>query len=208
MLNNKYRLRDAVPYAVNLLIQKMREAVDTGLGRLTGAWWKVGIGKSVAFRGLPIFRRHPTARIKIGDHCIFNSAQWSNTIGLNRRCIISATRGAEIDIGNHSGFSGTVIAASERIVIGHRVLCGGNCTIVDTDRHPLEMEARIRKEQPQSQPITIEDDVFLGMNVTVLKGSHIGKGSVIAANSVVAGRIPAGVIAAGSPAKAIKTLST
>lgn len=201
----KYSIRDAIPYALSLALQKIRQIVDTRVVRLNALWWNIRVGKASIFRGRPIFWRHPTARIYIGDHCIFNSAEWSNTIGLNRRCNISATRDAEISIGNNSGFSGTVIAASKSISIGSHVLCGGNCTIVDTDRHPLGKEARLRKEDAQALPIIIEDDVFLGMNVTVLKGSHIGKGAVIAANSVVTGKIPADVIAAGSPAKVIKT---
>lgn len=203
--STEHSTRDVIPWRVNVGLQKLRQVFDTGVARFYALWWKISVGKATKFRGWPIFRRYPTARIAIGDNCIFNSAEWSNTIGINRRCFISATRGAEICIGNNSGFSGAVIAASNSIRIGNRVLCGSNCTIVDTDRHPAEMDARLRREIAQALPIVVEDDVFLGMNVTVLKGSHIGRGAVIAANSVVTGKIPAGVIAAGSPAKVIKT---
>ena len=54
--------------------------------------------------------------------------------------------------------------------------------------------------------VVIEDDVWLGLNVVVLKGVTIGRGSVIGANSLVTRSIPAGVVAAGSPAKVIRTL--
>ena len=159
------------------------------------------------FCGIPIFRRHPTAHITIGEHSKFNSAEWSNTIGLNRRCVIAASRNATITIGLKCGFSGTVIAAASSITIGDRVMCGGNCTIVDTDRHPIDQVARARNEPPSSKPIIIEDDVFLSMNVVVLKGCSIGKGTVVAANSVVTGSLPPRVIAGGLPARVIRALT-
>jgi acetyltransferase-like isoleucine patch superfamily enzyme len=158
------------------------------------------------FFGVPIFRRHPSARISVGDQCQFRSAEWSNTIGLNRRCVISASRDAAITIGHNCGFSGTVIHAASHITIGNRVLCGANCTIADTDRHPIDPVSRAVSERADSMPITIEDDVFLGMNVVVLKGCSIGEGTVVAANSVVTSSLPAGVIAGGIPARVIRKL--
>src|SRR6185503_13016311 len=55
-------------------------------------------------------------------------------------------------------------------------------------------------------PITIEDDVWLAGRVSVLRGSRIGRGSVITAGSVVSGEIPAGVIAGGVPARVIRRI--
>lgn len=55
-----------------------------------------------------------------------------------------------------------------------------------------------------SKSVSIEDDVWLGYNVTVLPGVTIGKGSVIGAGSVVCSDIPPYSIAVGNPAKVIK----
>lgn len=52
----------------------------------------------------------------------------------------------------------------------------------------------------------IEDDVRLGLNVVVLKGVTIGKGSLIGANSLVSQSIPSGVVAAGYPEIVIRNL--
>ncbi len=199
----KYPYRDMIPYMLNVVLNRIRQTLDTALSRSTAYWWKIRLGRDVRFFGSPILQPHPTANITIGDYCTFRSAEWSNSIGLNRRCFIAAGRDAKITIGDHCGFSGTVIAAFDSITIGDRVLCGGNCTIVDTDRHPIDPVARAKNEKSETSPIVIEDDVFLGMNVVVLKGCTIGRGTVVAANSVVTRSLPKGVIAGGMPARVL-----
>ena len=198
--------KDVLPYATSLGYQHFRTFLDTGISRILAGWWSVTLCKPILFFGIPIFRKHPSAQIHIGGHCIFRSAEWSNTIGINRRCVISAGKNAEIKIGNQCGFSGTVIAADRSIIIGDRVLCGANCTIVDTDRHPVDALARTQNKSAETFPIIIEDDVFLGMNVVVLKGVTIGRGSVVAANSVVTKSLPKTIIAAGNPARPVKSI--
>ncbi len=54
--------------------------------------------------------------------------------------------------------------------------------------------------------IHIQQNVFLGSNVTILKGVTIGRNSIIGNGSVVTKSIPDNVIAAGNPAKVIRTL--
>ena len=56
--------------------------------------------------------------------------------------------------------------------------------------------------------MVIEPGVWLSMNVTVLKGVTIGAGTVVAAGSVVSRSLPAGVIAAGSPAAPVRAQAT
>jgi acetyltransferase-like isoleucine patch superfamily enzyme len=56
--------------------------------------------------------------------------------------------------------------------------------------------------------VTIEDDVWIGCNVTVLDGAHIGRGSVIAAGSVVRGRVEPWSVMGGVPARVIKMRKT
>jgi acetyltransferase-like isoleucine patch superfamily enzyme len=95
-----------------------------------------------------------------------------------------------------------VIVATESVEIGDRVLLGSNCVVIDTDFHPVDLvQRRQRFQSLDSQPVFIDDDVFVGMNCLVLKGVSIGKGSVIGAGSVVTGDIPSGVVAAGNPAR-------
>lgn len=199
-------LPSLIPYGTAVALARLRKHVATGCTRLLARWWGISLGPQSAFYGTPIFRRHPTAQVTIGESAIFRSADWSNSVGINRRCFVSAGRDARIQVGRHCGFSATVIAASTSITIGDRVLCGANCTIVDTDRHPLDPAARAQGLPGEKAPIVIEDDVWLGMNVVVLKGCHIGQGTVIAANSVVTQSLPSGVIAGGMPARVLREI--
>lgn len=60
-------------------------------------------------------------------------------------------------------------------------------------------------EPPSATPVIIEDDVLIGANSVILEGVRVGKGSVVAAGSVVTKDVPPGVVVAGSPAKIIKS---
>jgi acetyltransferase-like isoleucine patch superfamily enzyme len=55
-----------------------------------------------------------------------------------------------------------------------------------------------------NKDVIIEDGVWCGCNVTILKGCHIGKGAVVAAGSVVTKNVPPYAIVGGNPAKVIK----
>ena len=114
--------------------------------------------------------------------------------------LTTLTEEAALEIGNNCGFSGTVIGAFTKIKIGNNVRCGANTLITDSDWHP---------EDPRvgpAKPVTIGNNVWLGINVVVLKGVEIGENTVIGANSLVTKNIPANVIAAGNPCKEIAKL--
>ena len=126
----------------------------------------------------------------------------SNLIGVNRPCMISTLReGAEISIGSGCGFTGTVIGCASRIAIGQRVRCGANTLITDTDWHTDD--PRVGPDAP----VTICSNVWLGVNVTVLKGVTIGEDTLVGAGSLVTHSLPAGVVAAGVPARIIREMS-
>jgi acetyltransferase-like isoleucine patch superfamily enzyme len=155
---------------------------------------------SCQFMGRPKFKLYPGTRVIVGGGCKFLSGHTDNLIGINRPCIVSVYNpGTVVKIGEHTGFSGTVIGAFAGITIGSNVKCGANTLITDGDWHP---------EDPRSgepRPVVIGDNVWLGVGVMVLKGTKIGENSVIGAGSVVTGEIPANVVAAGNPCKVIRS---
>lgn len=162
---------------------------------------KVSFGKKCIFLGTILIKRSPRSFIKIGDYCDFRSNQSANLIGINRKCSLSTMNSsASIIIGNNCGFSGTVIAAFSKIELGNNIKCGANSLITDSNWHLDDPRAG------QPKPIIIHDNVWLGVNVVVLKGVSIGENSVIGANSVVVRSIPLNTVASGNPCKVIKQL--
>jgi len=175
----------------------------TAVGRLYFWIWGLRLGNRCQFFGYPIIRRYPQSVIEIGGRCLFASTSRFNAIGINHPCVISTHHAhSRIQIGNGCGFSGTTIGCGLSIRIGDGVRCGANTVITDTDWHTDDPRTR------SDAPIVIEDGVWLGLNVTVLKGVTIGRGSFVASGSVVTRSVPAYSVAAGVPARVIRCLET
>lgn len=110
-----------------------------------------------------------------------------------------------LEIGDEVSINfGVSIVANKRITIGNRIRIGPYTMIYDSSQH---VHGR-RFERAEGAPVVIEDDVWLASRVMVLEGSRIGRGSLIAAGSVVSGIVPPYVIAAGVPARVTKYLNS
>ncbi len=92
------------------------------------------------------------------------------------------------------------------IRIGRSVLIGPGVVLACAG-HPIHPEQRCSSALETSEPITIEDGVWIGANSTVCGGVTIGEGSVIGAGSVVTSDIPKDVIAAGVPCKVLREIT-
>lgn len=107
--------------------------------------------------------------------------------------------------------SGTFINANcvildvGRVRIGADVQVGPNVQLL-TPTHPLDPEQR-RTGLEAAEPITIEDNVWLGGGVIVLPGVTIGRDTVVGAGAVVARDLPSGIVAVGNPARVVRSLS-
>jgi acetyltransferase-like isoleucine patch superfamily enzyme len=95
-----------------------------------------------------------------------------------------------------------VVASSRSIEIGAMTQVAEHCSIRDSD-HGLELSRPIR-EQTLASPTKIGSDVWIGRGSAVLRGTSIGDGAVIGANSVARGQIPPLAIAVGAPARVIR----
>lgn len=126
----------------------------------------------------------------------------------NTYCYIEARNcDTIINIGKNNYFNNNCkIEANTKIEFGDNNLIGVNCSFLDTDGHDLSINKR-KSGVPVSIPIQIGSNVFIGDNVTILKGVSIGDNSVIGNGSLVTKSIPSNVIAAGNPARVIRKLN-
>jgi len=156
---------------------------------------QISIGINGVFSCQLIFERNGHGKIVIGDRC-------------------------------HLG-GNTKLISIDGITIGNDVTIAWDCTLYDHNSHPLAWEDRkndtlqeildlrlhgnpiARKDwsRVKSAPITIEDKVWLGFGVTVLKGVRIGEGAVVGAMSVVTKDVPPYAIVAGNPAQVVRTMA-
>ncbi len=118
-------------------------------------------------------------------------------------------REAEIIIGEGAQLSGTSIAArSTRVTVGKNTMIGPNCVIVDSDFH-AHWPPQTRHLEPGLEydaPVSIGDNVWIGMGSTILKGVSIGDGAVVGAGSLVTRSIPPYAMAVGVPARVIRSM--
>jgi acetyltransferase-like isoleucine patch superfamily enzyme len=133
-------------------------------------------------------------RIEIGANCRLGKLQ------------IYTTQDNNLTIGANASFNYQTrlhMHEPSSLAIGNDALFADGVYITTSDMHSI-IDAQTGKRINPSQDVVISDHVWLGMNVTVLKGTHIGHGSIIGACSLVAGNIPSLSVAAGQPARVIR----
>ena len=131
----------------------------------------------------------------------------SDKVALDRGVILLSTGdrqseprisiGASTYINRHTMFD-----ASESISIGANCMIGPFCYITDHD-HGMQLGVPVNEQPLIGSPVVIEDDVWMGAHVTVLKGVTIHRGAVIGAGAVVTKDVLADAIVAGVPARMI-----
>ncbi|MBR1729685.1 MAG: sugar O-acetyltransferase [Selenomonadaceae bacterium] len=111
--------------------------------------------------------------------------------------------GYNIEIGEGSFLNHNIyLMDCAKIKIGKKCFIGPNCGFY-TAIHPLLVEPR-NEGLEMAKPITLENNIWIGADVSIMPGVKIGEGSVIGAKSLVTKDIPAGVIAFGNPCKVVK----
>ena len=111
-----------------------------------------------------------------------------------------------ISVGDFSLINpGVRVTSAEGITIGRSCMLAMHCSVSDADWH----DTKHRIFAPgNTAKVILEDNVWLGEGVRVLKGVTIGENTVVGTGSVVTRSLPANVIAAGNPAREIKPLES
>ena len=114
-------------------------------------------------------------------------------------------KGNKVSIGKYSGIGeDSRLMQADEIIIGDDVIIGQQLMIATHNHNFDNLNQLIRLQGGITNPVKIENNVWIGARVTILCGVKIGEGSVIAAGSVVVKNIPSFTIAGGVPAKVIR----
>jgi acetyltransferase-like isoleucine patch superfamily enzyme len=163
-----------------------------------------------------------TKNFVFSNHMLSNNTDYKIIIGDNTYldCIVNFAGGV-LEIGRNCSFRvGTIINCKTSIQIGDNVFSAPNVFISDNDNHPISPTLRremtkyppgtarwkFSRDDVNSNEVIIGDNVWLGKDCFILKGVRIGKGSIVAANSVVTKSFPEYSIIAGNPAKLVKRI--
>ena len=148
---------------------------------------------TVRLRGRVFVENH--GRIEIGERVRIEA----RTIPVE----LVAWRGGKLSVGEGTYLNyGVSLSAHREVRIGKNCLIGNYSVVMDSDYHDLADRTR----PGEAAPVVIEDDVWLGLRTTVLKGVTIGRGSIVGAGSVVTQDIPPRSLAFGVPAKVVRSL--
>jgi len=171
------------------------------------------VGSNFRCDGIPLIRMQRPGAITIGDNVSINTRRGSNMAGIMQRTTLQCIGHGTIVLHDRSGISGAVLSSRQSISIGKRSLLGVNARVYDHDFHSIAPEHRTDRKLDSSMvkinPVVIGEDVLIGANAILLKGTYIGDRSVVGAGSVVtSGDYSCGSIIAGNPARALSTVQT
>jgi acetyltransferase-like isoleucine patch superfamily enzyme len=135
-------------------------------------------------------------RLEIGPQAYFEPGVW----------LTSDTGRISIGGGTLMNLN-VMVAAVERVTIGEQCMLANGCLVTDGNHRFDDPDVPVPWQGFTTKgPVTIGDNAWLGANVVVTSGVTIGRRAVIGANSVVTSDIPDYAIAAGSPAKVLKSV--
>ena len=144
---------------------------------------------------------HRSARMDTPPYRIFSLGDYS--VIESFACINNAV--GDVMIGDHTriGLHNTIIGP---VVIGSHVNLAQGITVTALNHNFDDTEKRIDEQGVSTNPVTIEDDVWIGANAVILPGVTIGNHCVVAAGAVVTKDVPPHSLVAGVPAKVIKQI--
>jgi acetyltransferase-like isoleucine patch superfamily enzyme len=136
-------------------------------------------------------------RLEVGAGTLFEPGVW-----------ITAPGDARVRIGEGTFLNlGVMVAAQELVEIGDHCMLANGCFVSDSSHRYENLETPLTWQGFESKgPTRIGDNCWLGANVVVTSGVSIGERCVIGANSVVTSDIEPFSIAAGTPARVLRTI--
>ena len=107
---------------------------------------------------------------------------------------VKVRKNAEVKIGDNTSFNhGCMVICHKKIIIGKDVQLGPNVLIYDHD-HNFRVKNGLKDLQFKISPVEIGDNVWIGANTVILRGTKIGDNCVVGAGSVIKGQFPADTV--------------
>jgi acetyltransferase-like isoleucine patch superfamily enzyme len=143
-----------------------------------------------------------SVRMDTPPYRLFSLGQ--NSVVESYSCINNAV--GDVIIGDHTriGIHNTIIGP---VTIGSHVNLAQGITVTALNHNFSDTTRRIDEQGISTNPVTIEDDVWIGANAVILPGVTIGQHAVVAAGAVVAADVPANTVVGGVPARIIKKIN-
>ena len=161
---------------------------------------KIRCGKNVKFEDYSEIQGLCSDGIKFGNYVTI-----SRGVMIRPSSYYGGDYGVGLIIGDHSSIGPYgYIGCSGRIVIGQNVMFGPKCNLFAENHVFSDTESSIKSQGVCQKGIVVEDDCWIGSNVTILDGVTIGKGSVIGAGTVVTKDIHKGSIVVDKKEKYIR----
>ncbi len=213
----KYDLDRRIPLHLFLMILLrrfswlMRGVIRTFL--LTGKPSLVFIAPGVKLRNLSLCRFGKGVTLDTGvilDGLSYQGVSLGDNVTIGSyseiRSSMLSSLGAGLQFGKNSGCGAySFIGAGGPVLIGEHVIMGQHVSFHAESHIFSRTDIPIRAQGVTKKGITIEDDCWVGANVTFLDGCHVGTGCVVAAGAVVRGEIPPFSVIAGVPARVLRS---
>ena len=160
----------------------------------------ISCGKNVKFEDFSEIHGLCSDGLNFGDYVTI-----SRGVMIRPSSYYGGDYGVGLTMGEHSSIGPYgYIGCSGKISIGKNVMLGPKCSIFAENHVFSDKESSIKSQGVKQKGVTIEDDCWIGSNVTILDGVTIGKGSVIGAGTLVTKDIPAGSIVVDKRIKNIR----
>jgi len=131
--------------------------------------------------------------VMIGPYTVIRASMLSNL-------------GSGLRMGSNSAVDAySCIGATGQVTIGENVIMGQHISFHAENHNYDRVDIPIKHQGTRRTGIVIEDDCWVGSNATFLDGSHVGRGCVIAAGSIVRGKIPPYSVVVGAPARVLRS---
>ena len=153
---------------------------------------KIGNGSKVYFKSAVL--NYSKGEIIIGKKCLIGRTSICYHAGMPFfTTILNDGENSSIKIGDNCRLNGVYVHSKSSISIGNNCVMASGVNIIDSNAHQItSLDRTVGKDEPSA--ITIGNNVWIGLNAIILKGTMIGDNSIVAAGAVVKGVYPSNCI--------------